>query len=93
MSVSLKWKQLQLKAPTRIFMVEHMHIQRQMGGDTPIAAKINGSCDGQSNAQQSVSIANETAGGLSRDELDVCQCHLGNSRETPDLQHSTRQEG
>lgn len=50
--------------------------------------KINGSCDGQSNAWQIVSIANQTAGNVNVDEPDVCQCHLGNSRGTPEFQHT-----
>lgn len=32
-----------------------------------------------------MSIANQTAGDVNVDELDACQCHLGNSWGTPDL--------
>lgn len=34
-----------------------------------------------------MSIADQTAGSVTVDELAVRQCHLGNIRGTPDLQH------
>lgn len=73
---------------THTHTYKHTHSQTD-GRENASCCKINGSCDSQSNAWQTVSIANQTAGGMNVDALDVCQCHLGN-RRGGDLQHTTK---